>query len=215
MNKSLLKKYENTIKDDYNKILNNENYKDIILEEFKGDKELTKYFTKYMSEEEGLDKDWATVMYLFVKASKDKNVTLTEEYYKGLKSYKSNYYVEFVLGDINLMYYGNLFEAKERFAKAIALKEDDAAAHYNLGFIYNLLGIFSKSLEHYNKAIYFNENSVNPSNIKLNALYNVGIHYATVEKENEKAEEIFESILKEDPDNKNALLALKKLKGEM
>ncbi|MBV1821724.1 hypothetical protein G7A79_28370, partial [Coprococcus sp. MSK.21.13] len=146
------KKYLDEIKKNYNMVVDEENYKEIILKEFEYSKFLQDYFKEYMEKEE-LDLNWGALMILFIKASKEKNVTLVEKYEKALKKYKNNYYLEYVLGEINLVYYGELFKAKDAFNNALKLRDNDGDCYYNLGFIYYLLGMFKKSFEFYIKAI--------------------------------------------------------------
>lgn len=209
------KNYQKTILEQYQTAIIEENYKERILKEIDGKEILQNYFNEYMQKNDAeLDLEWGCLMYLFMKSAEKKDVTSVEEFYKKLKSYPENYFIEYILGDINLMYYGNIFESKDRFKKALELKENDSNCYYDLGFIYNLLGVFDKSLECFNKAVYYSENSANPKELKLKALHNIAVYYITVENDYDRAEEILNHILEEDPDYDRALATLTTLKGD-
>ncbi|MBC2396463.1 tetratricopeptide repeat protein [Clostridium tetanomorphum] len=213
--KHSIKNYQKIILEKYQTGIIEENYKERILKEIEGREALQNYFNEYIEKnKEALDLEWGCLMFLFIKASQEKNVTDVEEYSKKLNKYEDNYYIEYILGDISLMYYGDIFQAKDRFSKALTIKNNDSNCYYNLGFIYSLLGVFEKSLEYYNKAIYYSDNSVNPKDLKVTALHNVAVHYITVEEDYERAEEILEGILKEYPDYDKARATLTNLKGD-
>ena len=209
------KDYQKTILEKYQITITEENYKKCILKEMDGKESLKGYFNEYMEKNNAeLDLEWGCLMYLFIKSAEKKDVTSVEEFYKKLKSYPENYFIEYTLGDINLMYYGNIFESKDRFKKVLELKEDDSNCYYALGFIYNLLGVFHKSLECFNKAVYYSENSENPKELKLKSLHNVAVYYITVENDYDRAEKILNDILEEDPNYDRALATLRALKGD-
>lgn len=209
------KNYQKTILEKYQTAIIEENYKERILKEIDGEECLQNYFNDYIQKNnEALDLEWGCLMYLFMKSAEKKDVTGVEEFYKKLKSYPENYFVEYILGDINLMYYGNIFESKDRFAKALELKENDSNCYYDLGFIYNLLGVFEKSLECFNKAVYYSENVDDSKEIKLKSLHNIAVYYITVDNDYERAEEILNNILEEDPDYDRAMATLRALKEE-
>ena len=209
------KDYQKTILEKYQIVITEENYKKCILKEMDGKESLKGYFNEYMEKNNAeLDLEWGCLMYLFIKSAEKKDVTSVEEFYKKLKSYPENYFIEYTLGDINLMYYGNIFESKDRFKKVLELKEDDSNCYYALGFIYNLLGVFHKSLECFNKAVYYSENSENPKELKLKSLHNVAVYYITVENDYDRAEKILNDILEEDPNYDRALATLRALKGD-
>ncbi|WP_125154683.1 tetratricopeptide repeat protein [Clostridium rectalis] len=216
MSKGSIKKYQDFMKEKYKCQISEDNYKECILNEFSDRKFLKKYFQRYISKNsKKLDLTWGVLMFLFIKASEEKNVTAIEEYIRLLNKYPDNYFVEYILGDIDLMYYGRIFHSRDRFLKAIILKENDANSYYNLGFIYNLLGSFEKSLEYFNKAIYYSDNAINQKELKSNALYNIAIYYITVDDDVEKAEEILEEILKEDSNYTKAINTLRRMKGDI
>ncbi|KGI36984.1 hypothetical protein DP149_05560 [Clostridium tetani] len=204
------KKYVDEIKKNYDIVIYEKNYREIILKEFEYSKFLQDYFQEYMDKENGLDLNWSTLMVLFIKASKEKNVTLVEKYHKELRKYKSNYYVEYVLGEINLMYYGDLFKAKDAFNNAIKLKGDDGDCYYNLGFIYYLLGIFEKFFEFYIKAIKYSDYTLNPENLKNKAISSILFYYELVEKDEGKLKE----LCNKDYKNMTNEEIIKTLKGE-
>ncbi|MBU5484917.1 hypothetical protein KQI86_11275 [Clostridium sp. MSJ-11] len=214
--KSELKEYAKIINEKYGVNINDDNYADILLRELSYSAYLSEYFKEYINEnKEKLSLEWAHLMFLFIHSVKEKNATSVVEYSKKLRGYVDNYYVEYILGDIDLMFYGDVFKSKDRFIKALTLRENDANAYYSLGFIYNLLGVFDKSLEYYNKAIYYYDNSTNPKDIKLKSLYNVAAYYITVNKDLDRGEEILNSLLEEEPNHEKAIETLKRLKGEM
>lgn len=204
------KKYVDEIKNNYDIIIHEKNYKEVILEEVEYSKLLQDYFQEYMDKERSVDLNWGALMILFIKVSKEKNVTLVEKYYKALKRYKSNYYVEYVLGEINLMYYGELFKAKDYFNNALKLRNNDGDSYYNLGFIYYLLGMFKKSFEFYTKAIEYSHYTLNPDNLKNKAINSILFHYELVGKSEEKLKELcnkdYKSMTSEE--------IIKTLKGE-
>lgn len=183
------KKYLDEIKKNHNMVVNKKNYKEIILKEFEYSKFLQDYFKEYMEKEE-LDLNWGALMILFIKASKEKNVTLVEKYEKALKKYKNNYYLEYVLGEINLVYYGELFKAKDAFNNALKLRDNDGDCYYNLGFIYYLLGMFKKSFEFYIKAIQYSDYTSNPENLKNKAINSILFHYGLVGKDEEELKKL-------------------------
>lgn len=204
------KKYVDEIKNNYDIIIHEKNYKEVILKEVEYSKLLQDYFQEYMDKEMSVDLNWGALMILFIKSSKEKNVTLVEKYHKALKRYKSNYYVEYVLGEINLMYYGELFKAKDYFNNALKLRNNDGDSYYNLGFIYYLLGMFKKSFEFYTKAIEYSDYTLNPDNLKNKAINSILFHYELVGKSEEKLKELcnkdYKSMTSEE--------IIKTLKGE-
>jgi len=90
--------------------------------------------------------EWGCLMFLFIKADAEGDVHSLERYYKLLKEYPPNYLTEFVMAKLKLRYYGNLFQAKDKFLRALELKPNDAHCYYNLGLIYNLCRTQSKIL---------------------------------------------------------------------
>lgn len=204
------KKYVDEIKKNYNTVIHEKDYKETIIKEFEYNKFLQDYFQEYMDKEKELDLNWATLMFLFIKASKEKNVTLVEKYNKELRKYKSNYYMEYVLGEINLMYYGDLFKAKEDFNNALNLRNDAGDCYYNLGFIYYLLGIFEKAFEFYIKAIEYSNHTLNPENLKNKAVSGILYYYEFVKKDEEKLKE----LCSKDYKNMRNEEIVKTLKGE-
>lgn len=204
------KKYVDEIKNNYDIVIHEKNYKEVILKEVEYSKLLQDYFQEYMDKEMSVDLNWGALMILFIKVSKEKNVTLVEKYYKALKRYKSNYYVEYVLGEINLMYYGELFKAKDYFNNALKLRNNDGDSYYNLGFIYYLLGMFKKSFEFYTKAIEYSHYTLNPDNLKNKAINSILFHYELLGKNEEELKE----LCNKDYKNMTSEEIIKTLKGE-
>lgn len=204
------KKYVDEIKNNYDIVIHEKNYKQVILKEVEYSKLLQDYFQEYMDKEMSVDLNWGALMILFIKVSKEKNVTLVEKYYKALKRYKSNYYVEYVLGEINLMYYGELFKAKDYFNNALKLRNNDGDSYYNLGFIYYLLGMFKKSFEFYTKAIEYSHYTLNPDNLKNKAINSILFHYELLGKNEEELKE----LCNKDYKNMTSEEIIKTLKGE-
>ncbi|WP_315117948.1 hypothetical protein [uncultured Clostridium sp.] len=211
-----LKEYAKIINDKYKVNIDDNNYVDILLGELSYSTYLSEYFKEYIDKnKEKLSLEWAYLMFLFINSVKEKNATFVVEYSKKLKRYSDNYYVEYILADINLMFYGDIFKSKDGFKKALELRENDANSYYSLGFIYNLLGLFDKSLDYYNKAVYYCNNSINPKDIKLNSLYNIAVYYITVNKDIDRGEEVLNALLEEEPNHEKAIETLKRIKGEI
>lgn len=210
-----IKKFQQIVQEEYNTDINEENYIEVILKEVEKNTSLYNYFKQYIdNNKDNLNVLWALEMLLFIRASEKKDVEEVENYSKRLKIYADNYYIEYVLADMGLRYYGNLFESKERFLKALALKGNDPMAHYNLGYIYNLLGMFDKSLENYQKSSFFSDDAPNGEELKVKALYNMAKHYLIVKNDDEKAEIVLNEVLEINPDYNNARYMLDSLKGE-
>lgn len=210
-----IKKFQQIVQEEYNTNINEENYIEVILKEVEENTSLCNYFKQYIdTNKDKINVLWALEMFLFVRASEKKDVEEVENYSKRLKIYADNYYVEYVLADMSLRYYGNLFESKEKFLKALSLKENDPMAHYNLGYIYNLLGMFEKSLENYEKASVFSEDAPDGKDLKVKALYNMAKYYLIVKNDEEKVKDLLNELLEINPDYNNARQMLDSLKGE-
>lgn len=210
-----IKKFQQIAEEEYNTNINEENYIEVILKEVEKNTSLYNYFKQYINDnKDKLNVLWSLEMFLFIRASEKKDVEEVENYSKRLKIYADNYYIEYVLADMGLRYYGNLFESKEKFLKALALKENDPMAYYNLGYIYNLLGMFDKSLENYQKSSFFSDDAPNGKELKVKALYNMAKYYLIVKNDEEKSEIILNEVLEINPDYNNARYMLDSLKGE-
>ncbi|MBM7871052.1 tetratricopeptide (TPR) repeat protein [Clostridium pascui] len=210
-----IKKFQQMVQEEYNTNINEENYIESILKEVEKNTSLHNYFKQYIEEnKDKLDVLWALEMFLFIRASEKKDVEAVENYSKRLKIYADNYYTEYVLADMGLRYYGNIFESKERFLKSLELKKNDSMSYYNLGYIYNLLGMFDKSLENYQKSSFFSDEAPNGEELKVKALYNMAKHYLIVKNDDEKSEIVLNEVLAINPDYSNARQMLASLKGE-
>lgn len=208
-------KYVLEIREKYNVELNDENYKQVILEEIKATKSLVEYFNEYMINNTNIVSfEWACLMFLFIKHVERKDVEGLEKYYKVLSmKYPKNYIVETNMADMELEYYGNVFKAKDRYTKALDLKPGDIDCYYNLGNIYSLLGVPEKSIEYYEKAIENCNQADNPDEFKARSLYNIATFYINALENKEKAGELLEDSLKLSPNYERAASALRYLKG--
>jgi tetratricopeptide (TPR) repeat protein len=148
MAKKSLQRYLVKIGKDFNVVVTEENYKDVILKELETPPSLLDYLRDYMEKNE-LTLEWGCLMFLFIRADEEKYVPDIESYYKLLARYPPNWFIEVGMAELELRYYGNIFKARDGFFKGLELRPDNARCHYNLGFIYHLLGVFNKSFEHY------------------------------------------------------------------
>jgi len=127
-------------------------------------------------------------------------------------------------------------KAIDEFEKAILLKPDYGDVYHNLGNVYKELGDFDKALVVYEKSLTINPNiwpsyqniafiyfldkkydlalenlekaiKLQPQRLEL--IYNLGLIYLS-KGEKEKAKEIFEAILQQDPGNQVVKEALRK-----
>lgn len=88
MAKKSLHRYLTKIKKDYDVVLTEENYKDIIQEELESPPSLLDYFNDYMEKNKAtLTLEWGCLMFLFIKADREKYAPDIEKYYKLLERY--------------------------------------------------------------------------------------------------------------------------------
>lgn len=208
-------KYVSEIRQKYNIELNEENYKQVIIDEIKATKSMLDYFNDYINNNANIVCfEWACIMFLFIKHIERRDVDGLEKYYKLLAmKYPKNYIVESYMADMELEYYGDVFKAKDRYIKALDFKPEDVDSYYNLGNIYSLLGVPEKSIEYYEKAIKNCEQADRPEELKAKALYNVATFYINSFEDKEKATELLEESLQIFPKYERAASALKYLKG--
>lgn len=216
MKKNLNKKYEKLLLENYGQKIDHSNYTDLILEGISGHKAIYRYLKNYMkNNKELLDLNWAKQMLLFIIAFNDKNLELAHECDKALKKYPDNYFVEAVMADISLRFYGDLFKARDKYLKALSLYDRDALVYYNLGLIYYLLGMFEKSMEFYNKSLDYINKMDNKEFIKSKCLYNIAVCEMNYNNNYKEAEKLLKRSLKLMPDYEEAKLLLEKLKNVM
>jgi len=212
MAKKSLHRYLAKIKKEYNVVLTEENYKDIILEELESPPSLLDYFRDYMEKNRANTLEWGCLMFLFIKADEEKYALDFEKYYKLLERYPPNWFSEVGLAELQLRYYGNIFKARDGFLKGLELKPDDAHCHYNLGFVYHLLGVFDKSFGHYEKAVINYQTANKPKEIKARSLYNLAIFKINVEHDYGEGERFLKEALGVMPQYPEAKRALKQIR---
>lgn len=216
MAKKSLHSYLAKIKKDYEIVLTEENHKDIILEEIESPPSLLDHFKDYMEKNKAvLTLEWGCLMFLFIKADEEKYAPDIEKYYKLLAIYPHNSFVEIAMADLQLRYHGNLFKAKDGFLKCLELKPHDAYCHYNLGYVYHLLGVFDKSFEHYEKAVINYQTANRPKEIKARSLHNLAIIKINVEHDYEGGERLLKEALAVMPEYPEAKRALRQIRGLM
>ncbi|WP_251861242.1 hypothetical protein [Clostridium sp. Marseille-Q2269] len=215
MKKNLNKKYEKLLLDNYRETIDDSNYKELILDKMETHKAIHRYLKDYIkSNEEYLDLNWGKQMLLFIYSFNSKNLELTENFYKALKKYPDNYFIECVMADIDLRFYGNLFKARDKYLKALSLYDRDALVYYNLGLIYNLLGMFEKSMDFYNKSLNYINKMDNKEFIKSKCLYNIAVSEINYNSNYKEGEKLLKRSLKLNPNYKEANDLLEKLRGE-
>ena len=196
-------------------MLTEENYEDIILEELKSPPSLLDYSRDYMEKNRAtLTLEWGCLMFLFIKADEEKYAPEIEMYYKLLERYPPNGFIETVMADLQLRYYGNLFKARDGFLKGLELKPDDALCHYTLGLVYHLLGVFDKSYKHYEKAVIHYQNANRPKEVKARSLYNLAV-IKNMERDYEEAERLLKealALMPQYPEAKHALQQIRWLR---
>jgi len=211
--KNRLRRYLAKVKREYDVVLTEQNYKDMILEELKFPPCLLDYFKDYMaSDEDVITLEWGCLFFLFMKAAQGKDVSNIKRYCKLLKKYPPTWFTEVAIAELELRYYVNLFKAKDRFQKALELKPNDAHCYYHLGFVYFLLGVFDKAAEHYENAVIHHKNANNPSELKARSLYNLAVHKINIEHDYKGAKKLLKDALREMPDYPQAKQTLKQIK---
>ena len=213
MAKKSLQRYLAKIKKDYNVVLTEENYKNIILEELESPPSLLDYFRDYMEKNKAkITLEWGCLMFLFIKADEEKYAPDIEKYYRLLETYTPNWFTEVGLAELQLRYYGNVLKARDGFLKGLELKPDDAHCHYNLGFVYHLLGVSDKSFEHYEKAVINYQTANKPKEIKARSLYNLAVFKINVEHDYEAGGRFLKEALALMPRYPEAKRALKQMR---
>jgi len=207
-----LQKYLAKIKSEYDTLLTEENYKDMILEELESPPSLLDYFKEYMTRNKDIiTLEWGCLFFLFIKAEQQKDVSDIKRYYKLLEKYPVNWLTEVTMAELELRYYGNLFKARDGFRKALQLKPNDAYCHYSLGFIYYLLGVFDKSTEHYENAVIHHKSANRPGEVKARSLYNLAVHKINIKHDYKEAKKLLRRALREMPDYPQAKDALRQI----
>ena len=201
------------IEREYNIPLNEGNYQTRILEALESPPPLLDYFREYMKGDQ-ITLEWGCLILLFIKANAERDVSDMERYYRFLKNYPANYLTEFTMADLELKYYGNLFKARDKLFKALELKPNDANCYYSLGLIYNLLGTFCKSIEHYENAVLHSQSSNTPAELKARSLYNIAAMKINLGQNFRDAERLLKEALKEMPDYDLARQALRTIRWE-
>lgn len=211
--KDTLQKYLAKIKREYDVVLTEQNYKNMILEELEYPLSLLDYFKDYMARNKDvITLNWGCLIFLFIKADQEKDVSDIERYYRLLEKYPVNWFTEVVMAELELRYYGNLFKAKDRFYRALKLRPNDAHCHYNLGLVYHLLGVFDKSAEHYEKAVIHHKNANKPSEVKARSLFNLASYKINIEHDYKEAKKLLNDALREMPDYPQAKHALRQIR---
>ena len=211
MAKKSLQRYLAKIREEFDVVLTEKNYKDVILEEVESPPALLDYLRDYMEKNEPT-LEWGCLMFLFIKADEEKYVPDMEMYQKLLVRYPPNWFIEVGMAELQLRYYGNIFKARDGFFKGLELRPDNAHCHYNLGFIYHLLGVFNKSFEHYEKAVINHQTANKPEELKARSLYNLAVIKISVERDYEEAERHLKEALAAMPRYPEAKRALKQLR---
>jgi len=210
--KNRLQKYLAKIKSEYDTLITKENYKDIILEELESPPSLLDYFKEYMARNKDvITLEWGCLLFLFIKAEQQKDVSEIKRYYKLLKKYPANWLTEVTMAELEFRYYGNLFKARDGFYKALQLKPNDAHCHYSLGFVYYLLGVFDKSFEHYKNAVIYHKGANMPGEIKARSLYNLAVYKINVKRDYKEAKKLLRDALREMPDYPQAKDVLRQI----
>lgn len=211
--KNKLQNYLAEIKRKHGIDLTEQNYQNMILQELESPTSLLDYFKDYMERnEEVTTLEWGCLIFLFIKTDQDENFSEIEKYYKLLRKYPANSFTELIMADLELRYYGNLFKAKDKYYKALELKPNDAHCHYNLGFIYYLLGMFDRAAGQYEKAIIHYNSANNPEELKARSLYNLAVHRINIEHDYQGARELLNEALRDMPDYPQAKQALRQIK---
>jgi tetratricopeptide (TPR) repeat protein len=209
-----LQKYLREIEKEYDFILSEDNYEQIILEELDSPESLLNYFKDYMKiNQHVISLEWGALMFLCIVAYDDMDVSNLEKYYKLLKNYPPNSYIEYAIGEMYFRYYGDFFKARDKFEVSLTLRQDDPHVHYELGFLYYLLGIFHKSREHYEKAVFYSKYGNCYSEIKARSLYNIAVSKINMEQNYEEGKKLLKEALVFRPDYPEAKEALSKLPG--
>ncbi len=198
--KNTLQSYLTKIHTQYDIILTEQNYQDIILEELDSPPALLNYFKDYMEKnKEIITLEWGCLMFLFIRVNGEQFVPDIEKYYNRLKQYPPNYFTELMTGELELRYYGNVFKAKDKFLLALELKPNDAHSNYNLGFVYSLLGVFDKSKQYYEDVIINCQTSPTPKEIKARSLYNIAVYKINIDENYKEAKRLLQEALNEMP----------------
>jgi tetratricopeptide (TPR) repeat protein len=207
--KNILQRYLAEIKRKYDTTLTEQNYIDMILEELESPPSLLDYFKAYMARHgDIITLKWGCLIFLFIKADEGKDVYAIEKYYNLLERYPLNWFTEVSMAELELKYYGNIFNAKDRFQRALELRPNDPHCYYNLGLIYHLLGVFDKSAEHYEKAVIYHENANMPRELKARSLFNIAVYKINIDRDYKEARKLLKDALREMPDYPQAEHAL-------
>jgi len=208
-----LEKLLRRIKSKYGVTLNEENYQAKIIESLNASPDLIAYFRRYMEGNE-VDLEWGCLIFLLIKAADGGDARALKRYYRALRKYPPHFFVEAIMAEWELNYWGNLFEAKGKLCKALELKPNDPAGNHNLGLIYYFLGTFKKAAECYEKAITYSRDALEPADLKAISLYRLAVIKVNLDRDYLTAVRLLQEAVKVKPDYEPAGKALAKLKGQ-
>jgi tetratricopeptide (TPR) repeat protein len=205
-------KYILQINKSYGIDINEENYKELLLNQMLEKKDLWEYLKRYMETNNTvISLEWGCLMYIFIKSFEEKDVYYIEKFYKKLLLYPENFILESWIGEFYYRYYADFFKARDKYLKALELKPMDAECHHNLALVYFYLGIPDKIIEHNEKAIMYCQNSNTPYEVKARSLFNIATLYINLYDNVSEGKKLIKQALKEMPDYPQAKQALKQI----
>jgi tetratricopeptide (TPR) repeat protein len=212
--KQNINKYVSLIKEQSNLKINEENYRQEILELVSWSLSFKNYLNKYMEDNsDKIDFRWGVLFCLFVIADFNKDVDNITKYYYLLTGYPANSYCEFTMGQKILRFDGEIFKAREKLEQALELlKIEDPLICYDLGYNYFLLGLFKESYQYYKKVVKNYNFAPKASEIKARSLYNMSVYLNGIENNTDEAIKCLEEALKIMPNYPQARKVLDYLK---
>jgi tetratricopeptide (TPR) repeat protein len=193
------------LKMQYNIEVTESNFIDQILRFFDDAKLIRDYFSKYYQKNKDvLGFNWGVQMIFFILSNIDEDMESLERSYFKLLSYPENSYINNSMAFFYGRYLGDFFKAKKFALKAAELNEENPDIYYELGYIYNLLGIIEKSQENYNKAIFYASKSTSYDELMARSYFNLAVHEYHLENDI-YARELVDKALKIIPDYHQAL----------
>ncbi|MFQ6057665.1 MAG: tetratricopeptide repeat protein [Anaerolineae bacterium] len=115
---------------------------------------------------------WAALLMTFQDYLWEDAERVVALYEQGLAAYPPCHFVEANMGDVYFQYFGQINRAKRHYKAAAALGPDLALAHYSLGQVYHLLGIFDRAEAEFELAAQCAGEDENE--VAARSLYNVG-----------------------------------------